>query len=93
VKREGIPVTSAAMSAARPDFRVLANFEAEEECPDGRVPRGPTTSPPPATRSIGRFHTAFLGAAGFVPLAISAAAVCGSRRVERDQAIPVRTAA
>jgi EmrB/QacA subfamily drug resistance transporter len=34
------------------------------------------------------FHTAFLGAAGFVLLAIIATAAIGTRRAKRDQAIP-----
>jgi hypothetical protein len=39
------------------------------------------------------FHTAFLGAAGFVLLAIIAAAAIGTTRANRDQAIPARAAA
>ena len=39
------------------------------------------------------FHTAFLGAAGFVLLAITATAAIGTRRVKRDQAIPARATA
>lgn len=39
------------------------------------------------------FHTAFLGAAGFVLLAIIATAAIQSRQVDRDQAIPARATA
>jgi hypothetical protein len=39
------------------------------------------------------FHTAFLGAAGFVLPAIIAATPIGTRRVKRDQATPARATA